>query len=49
VQLLTIGGVLSWTQRAEYPDYEPHLNFAKAKAESGPEQQILILPVAVPA
>ncbi len=29
-------------QRAEHPDYEPDLNFKKAKAESDAEQQTLI-------
>ena len=41
VQLLTIEGLLD-TQRAEHPDYEPDLNFKKAKAESDVEQQSLI-------
>jgi len=42
VQLLTIDGLLNETQRAEHPDYEPDLNFKKAKAESDAEQQPLI-------
>lgn len=42
VQLLTIEGLLGGTQRAEHPDYEPDLNFKKAKAESDAEQQTLI-------
>jgi hypothetical protein len=42
VQLLTIDGLLDNTQRAEHPDYEPDLNFKKAKAESDAEQQTLI-------
>ena len=29
--LLTINGLLDGTQRAEHPDYEPDLNFKKAK------------------
>ena len=29
-------------QRAEHPDYEPNLNFKKAKAEPDAEQQSLI-------
>ena len=33
LQLLTIEGLLNKTQRAEHPDYEPDLNFKKAKAE----------------
>ena len=42
VQVLTIEGLLDHTQRAEHPDYEPDLNFKKAKAESDSEQQTLI-------
>ena len=42
VQLLTIDGLLNGTQRAEHPDYEPDLNFKKAKAERDAEQQALI-------
>ncbi len=42
VQLLTIDGLLNGTQRAEHPDYEPDLNFKKAKAEADSEQQALI-------
>jgi len=42
VQLLTIDGLLDGTQRAEHPDYEPDLNFKKAKAETDAEQQRLI-------
>lgn len=42
VQLLTIDGLLDAKQRAEHPDYEPDLNFKKAKAESDAEQQTLI-------
>ena len=42
VQLLTIEGLLNGTQRAEHPDYEPDLNFKKAKAESDAQQQSLI-------
>jgi len=34
VQLLTIDGLLNGTQRAEHPDYEPDLNFKKAKARA---------------
>jgi hypothetical protein len=33
VQLLNIEGLLSKTQRAEHPDYEPDLNFKKAAVE----------------
>jgi hypothetical protein len=42
VQLLTIDGLLDGKQRAEHPDYEPDLNFKKAKAERDAEQQALI-------
>jgi len=42
VQLLTIGSLLDGKQRAEHPDYEPDLNFKKAKAEKDAEQQSLI-------
>ncbi len=42
VQLLTIEGLLNGTQRAEHPDYEPDLNFKKAKAEREGEQPQLI-------
>jgi hypothetical protein len=42
VQLLTIAGLLDNTQRPEHPDYEPDLNFKKAKAEAACEQQSLI-------
>ncbi len=42
VQLLTIEGLLDGTQRAEHPDYEPNLNFKKAKSESDTEQRELI-------
>jgi hypothetical protein len=42
VQLLTIEALLDNTQRAENPDYEPDLDFKKAKAEGEAEQQTLI-------
>jgi hypothetical protein len=42
VQLLTIEGLLSKKQRAEHPDYEPDLNFKKAKTESNAAQKELI-------
>lgn len=42
VQLLTIEALLDNTQRAEHPDYEPDLNFKKAKAEAADEQGTLI-------
>ena len=35
IQLLTIEGLLSGTQRAEHPDYVPNVNFKKAKREKG--------------
>jgi hypothetical protein len=37
VQLLTLDDVLQNTQHAERPDYEPVLNFKKAKAEQDAE------------
>ena len=43
LQILTIAGLLAGTQRAEHPDYEPDLNFKKAKAESHGEQKELTL------
>ena len=42
VQLLTIAGLLDGTHRAEHPDYEPDLNFKKAKAEARGEQTSLL-------
>jgi site-specific DNA-methyltransferase (adenine-specific) len=42
VQLLTIDGLLGGKQRAEHPDYEPGLNFKKAKMESEGEQVALL-------
>ena len=42
VQLLTITGLLDGTHRAEHPDYEPDLNFKKAKAEARGEQTSLL-------
>jgi len=42
VQLLTIDGLLSGRQRAEHPDYEPDLNFKKAKIESSSQQATLL-------
>jgi hypothetical protein len=41
VQLLTIEGLLSKKQRAEHPDYEPDLNFKKAKTEANAAQKEL--------
>lgn len=41
VQLLTIEGLLSKTHRAEHPDYEPDLNFKKAKTEASAAQKEL--------
>jgi hypothetical protein len=37
-----IDGLLNGTQRPDHPDYEPDLNFKKAKAEASDEQQALI-------
>ncbi len=42
LQLLTIEALLNGAQRAEHPDYEPDLNFKKARAEAAGEQQPLI-------
>ncbi len=42
VQLLTIEGLLNDNQRAEHPDYEPDLNFKKAKADAAEEQVPLL-------
>ena len=42
VQLLTIRDLLSGTARAEHPDYEPDLNFKKAKVEADASQKDLI-------
>ena len=42
VQLLTIAALLTDTARAEHPDYEPDLNFKKAKAEAHGEQRELL-------
>ena len=42
VQLLTIAGLLAGTHRAEHPDYEPDLNFKKAKAEAHGDQAELL-------
>jgi len=42
VQLLNIEGLLDKTQRAEHPDYEPDLNFKKAKPEASSEQKTLL-------
>jgi hypothetical protein len=41
VQLLTIGDLLEGKARAEHPDYEPDLNFKKAKQESNAAQKEL--------
>jgi site-specific DNA-methyltransferase (adenine-specific) len=43
VQLLTIEGLLNKSQRAEHPDYEPNLNFKKAKVEATAVQEVLNL------
>ncbi len=42
VQLLTIDRLLNNTQRAEHTNYDPDLNFKKARAETDAEQQSLI-------
>ena len=41
VQLLTIADLLEGKARAEHPDYEPDLNFKKAKEEAGGHQKTL--------
>ncbi len=42
IQILTIAGLLEGTARAQHPDYEPDLNFKKAKAEiEGDQAQLL--------
>ena len=41
MQLLTIESLLAKTHRAEHPDYEPDLNFKKAKIEASGEQKEL--------
>lgn len=43
VQLLTIEDLLSGKARAEHPDYDPGLNFKKAKAEAAGDQKELEL------
>ena len=42
LQLLTIEDLLTGTARAEHPDYEPDLNFKKAKTEAHGEQPELL-------
>lgn len=42
VQLLTIGDLLEGKARAEHPDYEPDLNFKKAKQEAHGHQKELL-------
>ena len=42
VQLLTIKDLLEGKARAEHPDYEPDLNFKKAKTEASGKQNELI-------
>ena len=42
VQLLTIGDLLEGKARAGHPDYEPDLNFKKARAEAHGRQQRLL-------
>jgi site-specific DNA-methyltransferase (adenine-specific) len=42
VQLLTIGDLLEGKARAEHPDYEPDLNFKKAKQEEHGKQMMLV-------
>ncbi len=42
LQILTIESLLAGTARPEHPDYEPDLNFKKAKAEASGEQGELL-------
>jgi hypothetical protein len=42
VQGLTVAGLLDGTQRAEHPDYEPDLNFKKARSEADDAQAALL-------
>ena len=42
VQLLTMADLLEGKARAEHPDYEPDLNFKKAKEEAGGKQQTFL-------
>ncbi|MCE0498461.1 MAG: hypothetical protein LV481_11005 [Methylacidiphilales bacterium] len=42
VQLLTIEGLLSGTQRSQHPDYLPDLNFKKASKETTTQQKDLL-------
>ena len=42
VQILTVADLLDGKARAEHPDYEPDLNFKKAKAEKDDEQPGLL-------
>ena len=42
MQLLTIGDLLEGKARAEHADYEPDLNFKKAKAETHGKQGELL-------
>ena len=42
VQMLTIEGLLSGKARPEHPDYEPDLNFKKAKTEAHGQQADLL-------
>ncbi len=43
VQLLTVAGLHDGTQRADHPDYEPEMNFKKAKAENTDDQRVFEL------
>jgi len=42
IQLLTIEGLLSGTQRAQHPDYLPDMNFKKAGKEANAHQKELL-------
>ena len=43
LQLLTIEGLLDGSQRAEHPDYQPNVNFKKAKREKPTDRQKKLL------
>ena len=42
LQILTIESLLAGTARPEHPDFEPDLNFKKARAEASGEQGELL-------
>jgi DNA modification methylase len=42
LQILTVGGLLKGTSRADHPDYEPDLNFKRAAGEASSKQTDLL-------